>query len=199
MKVIATILLVVIGEFSIAQSRDSFLPAFLLGDTLRSENVIDKYSVPDFSPLWLQTDNYNVVGIIGDHNQRIKIKLLTINKDPNNREEYHVTGKSSVKGNICDFEGTIRIEKILEVEVIHLGVDNEYKDRGIKSQGVLVAQYEFFEKREQKHSGIFKGTLYTKWYIDANSEMRYDDIQNNADRYMNNAFLGTWQMYVIRS
>ena len=40
---------------------------------------------------------------------------------------------------------------------LRFGVDDEYADKGIKSQGVLIADYEFKENKEQNHIGIFKG------------------------------------------
>lgn len=59
----------------------------------------------------------------------------------------------------------------------------------------MVASYNFKESKEQVHSGFFAGKLYSKWYLDANNKMQYDDIQSIADGYLNNAFIGTWESY----
>jgi hypothetical protein len=37
--------------------------------------------------------------------------------------------------------------------------------------------------------------LQTKWYLDKNNLMQYNDIDINSDSYFNNAFVGTWKMY----
>lgn len=75
------------------------------------------------------------------------------------------------------------------------GIDDEYADKGVKSQGVLMANYVFWESFDQAHSGIFQGILYSKWYLNSDSNIKYDDILQFADGYSNNAFIGTWKSY----
>jgi hypothetical protein len=178
-----------------AQTNGNFLSNFLLGSKLNQENVIDKFNHCDFSKIWLHTKNYQIVGIIGTDYERIKIKLLSVRKSKDNPNKYFVEGKSNVKGNICDFSGVIKLVKIKTTNKLHFGVDNEYKGKGIKSEGILIATYEFKEQKDQDHSGIFQGKLYTKWYVNAISQIKYDDIQFTSDGYMNNAFIGTWKSY----
>jgi len=162
---------------------------------IQQKNEIDKYAKYDFSSLWLKTDNNFVYGIIGEKYQRILIKLVVIEKNLNNQIEYLVYGKSSVKGNICDFVGKITITKIQELEFLKYGVDDEYKNTGIKNQGLLTAKYEFFENKTNIQSGQFQGTLQTEWYLDKNDIIKYNDIDLNSDGYFNNAFVGIWKMY----
>ncbi len=109
--------------------------------------------------------------------------------------EYLVYGKSNVKSNICDFIGKITILKVQELNVESFGVDDEFKNSDIKKQGVLTAKYEFFENNAQIHSGQFQGILQSKWYLDKNDEITYNDIDSFTDGYFNNAFVGTWKMY----
>ena len=78
---------------------------------------------------------------------------------------------------------------------MHFGVDDEYADKGIKSQGILIADYEFKENAEQKHSGIFKGKLHSKWYLNSENKIEYDKIEFISDGYLNNAFVGIWKSY----
>src|SRR5690606_7752959 len=72
-------------------------------------------------------------------------------------------------------------------------VGGEYQGKSEK-QGLLTAEYEFFENKNRTHSGIFKGTLQTKWYLKENV-IKYNDFDNESDGYFNNAFTGIWKMY----
>lgn len=189
------IILLLLANYSFAQNNGEFLSRFLLESELKPGNAIDQYSQYDFAGIWMQTENYCVLGIIGDDYQRIRIRLTAVRKNPNNPLEYLVNGKSNVKGNICDFSGTIKIIEINEYMQLNFGVDNEFMDKGIKSQGILIADYEFKEDPTQSHPGIFLGKLYSKWYVDSDDQVRYDDIQSISDAYMNNAFTGTWKSY----
>lgn len=165
------------------------------GEKLFQTNETEKFLKYDFSELWLQTDNNLVYGILGDDFQRIQIKLLTIERNINNPNEYFVYGKSKVKENICDFVGKITILKIQESKREHFGVDEEFKNSGIKTQGLLSAKYEFFENKLQSNSGFFTGNLETKWFLDKDDKIQYDNINIHADGYFNNAFVGSWKMY----
>ncbi len=177
---------------STAQSHEKFLSDFLQEDELKTENALTDYNQYDFSGIWTQTENYQVLGIIGSDFQRLRIKLISIQKNSSNPNEYFVSGKSFVKNNICDFNGTIQIREISELKELHFGVDNDYKNRRIKSQGILVADFELTESPNLKYAGIFKGQLFTKWYLDSTNQIQYDDIQANSDEYLNNAFIGIW-------
>ena len=191
------IILLFISNISIGQTLDRIKENFDLEIDYQSENVLEKYESfdYDFSNIWSVTENQNVYGIIGDEHQRISIKLISIFRISNGPFLYNVYGKSKVKDNICEFYGNIVIKEIREIKELHFGVDDEYADKGIKNQGILVADYEFYESKEQKHSGIFKGTLYSKWYLNSNNQIVYDDIEFISDEYMNNAFVGVWKRY----
>ena len=165
------------------------------GSYIFEKNEIEKYSKYDFSSLWLKTENDFVYGIIGDEYQRILMKFMFVERDLNGSNEYLVYGKSSVKSSISDFIGKITITKIQEFKNQNLGVDDEYKNSGIKSHGLLTAKYEFFENKEQKNSGLFQGILQSEWYLDKDEKIKYNDIDLNADGYFNNAFVGIWKMY----
>lgn len=190
-----TFLLLLLSGFVSAQSDKNFLKEFLNENELKSENLLAKYNQFDFSGIFTQTENYQVFGIIGKEHQRIKVKLVSVGKNSAKPNEYNVSGKSNVKGNICNFSGTITLKEIKETKTFHFGVDDEFKEKGIKSQGIMSAEYEFHENQNQKHTGIFKGKLYSKWYLTADNQIKYDDIESMSDGYMNNAFIGTWKGY----
>ena len=164
-------------------------------EKLLPTNKINELLKYDFSKLWLETDNNLVYGILGDEYQRIQIKLISISKNINNQNEYFVYGKSNVKENICEFVGKITILKIQESIREHFGVDDEFKNSDMKTQGLLTAKYEFFENKLQSHSGYFTGNLETKWFLDKDDKIQYDNINSHSDGYFNNAFVGSWKMY----
>ena len=188
-------ILLLLSNITFAQTKEKFLRSFLIEDVLDTKNILSKSTRFDFSNLWTQTENNLVFGFIGAEHQRIKIKLTSIQKSPANPTIYFVLGKSNVKGIICDFSGTIKLTEIKNIKELHFGVDDEYRDKGVKSQGILFADYEFKENPNLKNSGIFKGLLYTKWYLNSGNQIKYDDIGLNADGYMNNAFVGSWKDY----
>lgn len=161
-------------------------------EKLIDKNVIEKFIDNDFSGLWLQSEH--VLGIIGDDYQRIRVKMLSVVKNENNPEEYLVYGKTMVRSNSCEFIGKITIRKIQETARDHFGVDDEYAGM-TKTQGLITASYELFEDKRQKHTGMFSGELKTKWYLDNNNEIHYDDINSIADAYFNNSFVGIWKGY----
>ena len=150
----------------------------------------------DFGLLWTKTENRFVYGFIGENYQRIRIKIISVKKDATHNDTYLVSGKSMVKNNICDFKGTIKIKSIRAYKEMHWGVDDEYKDKGIKEQGILIASYHFTEDSLQDHSGKFEGELISSWYIDKSGQPQYDDIEKNSDPYSNNQFVGTWTNYL---
>ncbi|WP_350287979.1 hypothetical protein [uncultured Croceitalea sp.] len=189
------IILLLLTQISFGQTADRIERNFPNNHELKTENLITKYNQFDFSKIWTLTANNNVLGIIGEDHQRIKIKLISVKKSSLNPNEYYVTGKSCVKGTICDFSGIINLTEIKEVKELHFGVDDEYADKGIKSQGILIADYEFKENSEQRHSGIFKGKLHSKWYLNSKNQIEYDNIEFISDGYLNNAFNGIWKSY----
>jgi hypothetical protein len=164
-------------------------------ERLSKKNEIDIFLNNDFSVLWTKTENEFIYGIIGDDYQRIRIKFISVIKNDNNPKEYLVFGKSNANENICEFLGKIYIQKIQKIERIQFGVDDEFKKSGIKTQGLIIAKYEFFENKNNKHTGVFSGELKSKWYLDKNNLIQYDDINSISDGYFNNAFVGKWKEY----
>lgn len=120
--------------------------------------------------------------------------MTSVIKDSIVQNKYLVNGKSSVEGNLCDFNGEITLLKIYEYKDFEYGVDSIYVNE-IKSQGILIAKYDFKENAIHKHSGVFKGKLYTRWYINHKDQLKYDNILSHSDGYNNNAFVGIWKSY----
>jgi hypothetical protein len=110
-----------------------------------------------------------------------------------------VRGNSLVLNNKCDFMGTITIKQIREFESFHFGVDEMFKDKGIKAQGLLIGDYSFKENKDQPHSGEFIGVMTILWYIDKNGTLCYDKINSYSDSYRNNQYVGIWKDYLIKN
>src|SRR5690606_19650579 len=193
LKIGVLILFFGIGSFCFGQE-DLCRTNVLDEDEILSENKSNEYLNYDFSTIWTKTENQFIYGIIGEEYQRIHIKFLTVTKNQNNYNEYFVIGKSMVKDNICDFQGKIIIEKIQLRKNLYFGVDDEFKNE-IKNQGILIASYQFFENKNQTHSGMFEGKLQSKWILDNQNDIQYDDSDLISDGYFNNAFVGTWKSY----
>jgi hypothetical protein len=149
----------------------------------------------NFSSLFTHADNSEVFGFIGDNYQRIRIKFISVTKDTASADTYVVFGKSMVKNNICDFRGTIKILNIRKYKSISYGVDDAYKNKGIKGEYFILGDFMLFENQKQNSSGIFKGVFQTDFFLDKNNRVQYDDIDLSADGYTNNQFVGQWINY----
>ncbi len=147
----------------------------------------------DFSNLL--TPNSEFLGYIGQEYQRIYMTFSSIKKNETNAMKYEVTGFSIVHNNKCDFNGSLVITQIREFEQMHFGVDDEYKNTGIQSQGIAFGRYSFKENPDQKHVGMFEGNMALWWYVDKDGEIRIDDIRKHSDSYKNNQYCGIWTEY----
>jgi len=148
-----------------AQEDDNFLEQFVFQKTLLEDDYFEHFKQYDFAPIWTQTPENSTFGFLGDSYKRIRIKLISVIKNEEQPNEYFVYGKSNLKGNLCEF------------------------------QGVVVADYHFFEDGKQAHPGMFKGKLYTKWYVNDQEELMYDFIESGEQGYSNNCYIGQWSLY----
>ncbi|WP_456312215.1 hypothetical protein [Pseudomonas shirazensis] len=164
-------------------------------EELVQKDEIEKFQKYNFSSVWTTTEDNVIFGVIGSNYQRILIKFISVKRDEKHQNEYIVYGKSQVKSNTCNFVGKITITKIQEVKNPKFGVDDEYKNAGIKKQALLIAKYKFVENNNQKDSGDFQGILQSIFYLDKDNVVKYNDIEINSDKYFNNAFVGTWRAH----
>lgn len=188
------LLFLLLSHLAYSQNSGVF-KSFIQDDELKPENLILQYKTYDFSPLWIETPNIFVLGIIGEENQRIRVKLINVKRSDNDQELYYVTGKSSVMGNVCDFTGTMRIKEVREV----VGSEGEREDiKGnrvfIKRTGLLFGDFEFREDRTQNHVGVFSGKFASIWFLDSSGMIKYPQLLTCGSTF-NNAFTGTWKSY----
>ncbi len=179
------------AQAEVAKFKSDLLKANYL---LRTE-IKGKFVNTDFGTLWTQTENQYVYGFIGNNYQRIRIKFINITKSKTQPDTYNVLGKSKVKDNIEAFSGTLHITNIRKTKETALGVDDELKGKGLKGQFVIIGDYNFTENKGGNHPGIFKGSFRSDFYLDKNNKYHYDNIEEYADGYSNNEFVGQWLSY----
>jgi len=163
------------------------------GPAFHSANRIDRYSSHDLSTLL--TPRSQFLGYIGDDYQRLKIYFTSVSKSGTDPRTYNVEGISVVKRNKMAFSGSVTISRFIEYKQLRFGVDDQYKDHGIRSQGVAFTKYRLEEDRAASHSGVFAGAMVFAWYLDRDGIMQYDDIERHADGFRNNQYRGTWTPY----
>ena len=167
-----------------------YMRAVLASHEFRLAELKGNYLKYDFAPLWLSTPNSSVIGIIGDGNRRLQMKLLSAVKDPIHADTYLITGKSKVAGNICSFSGTFTIRHVRELQKFGIRVDETVSPA--VHEGIFLAEYQLTEANDQSSAGGFTGVLLTRWYVDKKGVLRYDDIESFTDDSCNNQFVGTW-------
>ncbi len=150
------------------------------------KDIISEFLKYDIAPILTQASNTQVFGFIGDNYQRIRIKLISVIKNKDNPVQYFVYGKSMVKENICEFQGTMTITNVFNSK------DPEME--GIKN-GTVIGEYLFFVDVAQKHVGQFKGVFSSHWYIDKDGSLKYNNLNDDSDEFNNNQFVGTWTSY----
>lgn len=148
--------------------------------------ILSYLGYSDISFLWKGELSQNErLGFIGNEFERIQIHFNSIIQNFDNPFEYLVYGKSMVKNNICEFQGSIIIYEV--------GFDAEGDDSS--GSGFLKGDYLFYEDPSCLHSGIFQGEFYTNFYIDKTETLYYDDLDENDNSYTNNSFIGKWYHY----
>lgn len=148
--------------------------------------------------MFLETRKDKTYRIIGDDYQRLFIEFTEVKKDAKVANAYLVTGKTTVKKVVCDFSEKITIKKVQTIVGNNFGIDDEWKDEGIKSQGIIEADYEFFEDKNQLHSGVLTGQMQAIFLINEYNKAEVNDINYFADSFFNNAYVGKWKNMMLQ-
>lgn len=189
---------VCISTIVFAQSESEIFKETELGNKkLKSEEYKTQFAKANFSALWTHAKDDDVLGFIGDNYQRLYIKFLSVEKLSIDTSGlvYIVHGKSMVKDNLCCFNGRLTIQSIRQTKVTSKGCDDEYANKGLKGEFVIIGEYLFTEDTVQKYSGVFSGVFKTIFYLDKKSKPIYDQIDYCSDGYTNNQFVGTWKSF----
>jgi hypothetical protein len=160
---------------------------------LLKENLRDQYLKYDFSTLILPKSEF--LGYIGPVFRRLRITFNSIIKDTVDPKYYRIKGSSEVNNNICNFTGYILIQQVRLFKTLYWGVDNEFKEKEIVSQGLIIGEYNLQELISQYHSGTFQGIMTLGWYKDSSGVIHYDDIDSYSDNFNNNQYVGSWTRY----
>lgn len=163
--------------------------------TILPAELRDSLIEKDLSSLWTRTPEWLVYGFIGNDYQRLRVKLLSVIKDPESPSRYRVYGKDKVKVNICEFQGDLDITNIRQYNDTGQGLDEVYRDSSILGRFVVCGRYRLLEDPAQPYSGTFTGSFTSYFYLDRAGSVRYDDIEDVADGYNNNQFVGEWISY----
>ncbi|MFB2579425.1 hypothetical protein ACEYX6_09835 [Acinetobacter sp. c2-A9] len=141
----------------------------------------------------LKSQDFPVIGITGEHNQRLIINIQSVKKINPQSFDYKITGYSKVKNNRCEFTGKLTLTDIYRREQLDYGVDEEYCQKGLINQGVAVFQYEINEQSDKTYCGQFAGSAYVKWLkLKSNNHIQYDDVGYYRDGDFNSLFDGQW-------
>jgi hypothetical protein len=154
------------------------LSKILTADSIKADNGTEKIKREE------------VLGFIGDDYERLYIRFISVIQNPNNQYEYFAFGKTMVKENVCEFQGTIRITDA------RIGNSLEYRNY---KQGFIKSDLTLFEDRNQKFTGYFKGELTSNFTIDKNGNLDYDALMFYSDDFSNNQFIGKWTSYSTKN
>lgn len=135
------------------------------------------------------TDSYSMDGSIGDDSKRLRIHIATAIKSPEDSILYKIIGKTKVNSNICDFTGNIRVTSFNKYR-------DELDDEGeppYEVLGSVSGDFEFYEVKSQKGSGVFRGTFSINWNI-YQSKLTIGSAWYTYNESMVN-FSGTWTSY----
>lgn len=179
-------LLVITTSASAQDNASKFRSTTIADNSVIKKDVRTEVIAFDIAPLLMENNNASVFGFIGADYQRIRVKLISIIKNKDIPDQYMVFGKSMVKDNVCEFQGTLKLTSAYYIN------DPEFKDT---KQGFILGDYLFYENPAQKHVGQFKGVFRTGFYIDPKGQIAIDDRMGGADGYANNEFVGTWTAY----
>ncbi|MDJ0366911.1 hypothetical protein QMK33_17305 [Hymenobacter sp. H14-R3] len=184
------------ASFSLPPESVAYRRIQLTASNLRLTDKLSQYAQYDFSSLWLTTANETVMGFIGPGYQRLRLKILTAQRDKADPTRYQVTGKSQVLGYVSAFSGVVVVRQVRELRVLATRTDETVSPA--RQEGILLADYELREDASQPKSGVFRGVLETNWYLDKQGKLAYDDIRMMSDGFCNNQFVGTWTSYTTK-
>ncbi len=143
----------------------------------------DKFDDFDFSNI-LADKRIKFLGYIGANYHRLYINFDSVKKI--SRSKYVVSGNYKIAEKTQSFNGEIKISEIRKYTNFNYGVDDFMKGK-INAQGIALATY-FIKGETEKFQA--KGCMLTRWYIDNDEKLLYDDISKDEDLYANNLFCG---------
>lgn len=213
MKLIFTLILSSISFICFSQEKIDYSKDF--GEKVLSPNNLvqnQKFEklvkASDLSDSWNMTKEfggkdrqdwniYSHQGIFGNEYYRIDFFINDVQKSESNPLKYLIKGKTRLKGNICDFQGEIEIIEIRMLEGTGTSMMHSHEFSDTLYLGVIVANYKFYENKNQPGSGVFEGKFSSGIFIYPNhlnfSQIGSWDEIDETD--MQGTFVGTWKNY----
>ena len=143
----------------------------------------DKFDDFDFSNI-LADKRIKFLGYIGADYHRLHINFDSIKKI--SMSKYIVSGNYKITEEARPFNGEIQISEIRKYTNFNYGVDDFMKGK-INAQGIALATY-FIKGETEKFQA--KGCMLTRWYINNDEKLLYDNISEDEDLYANHLFCG---------
>lgn len=194
MNKIATIILIVLFNSMNSKAQNRFTQIINPSEYSSETNDLNKINAYDFSALIEGLPVSYTYGVIGDKYKRIRIKIVSATKNNSNANLYHIKGKSKVGNNLEDFEGTILLQNIRQINDRLL--DEPPISLSTKYQGVVSGIYTFSEPKNKTHSGVFEGKYQGLFQIlEKDNKVYYNDLDLFRNSYINNVYEGTWTDY----
>ena len=130
-----------------------------------------------------------ILGFIGENYQRFHIHFISVIQNQSNPYEYFAYGKTKVKNNICEFQGTIKIKRAYTFQS---EMDNYI-------QGEAICEVILYEDKKQLNTGKIQGSITCGFLIAPDGKFRYDAAALVADGFSNNTFTGIWIDYKTKT
>lgn len=180
-------------------SRDFLIQDKMFEDLVKKSNLSDSWNMKkEFGGKDRQDWNiYSHQGIFGNENYRIDFFINAVTKSKTSPLTYIVSGKTRLKGNICDFKGEITITEIRMFRDTGTSIMHSHEFSDTLYQGVIIADYIFYEEKNQYGSGVFEGKFASGLFIYPNylnySQIGSWDEIDETD--MHGTFVGIWKGY----
>ena len=157
----------------------------------------------DLSHLFITDTVYGNNGVFGDEYGRLQIVLTSVKKDTVNPLRYNVTGASRHMKNVTPFKGFIELVIIYEYpgnyEIYREDADEIeakiHPGEPMRVYTITNGNFEFYEDRTKKFSGVFSGNFMLKFHRVEGDELVNDLQEWENIRYSNNTFKGNWRPY----
>jgi hypothetical protein len=151
---------------------------------LQSEDIIEqdldfKTHGCDISGAIMHSSTEVSLGFIGTKYQRMRIHFTNIIQDARRSHVFAAVGKTLVKTNLVKFSGSIEVEKFARIK------------KGDQACYIAIVKYKLLEDKLQKSAGVFEGYAVLRLRCQEGGAV-YEDIEQDADGFYNNQFVGTW-------
>jgi len=141
----------------------------------------------DLSHLWSGSAwQDEQIGFIGDDYERLRLRFMSVIRNSDNPFEYFLYGKTSVSGSVCEFQGSLSISET--------GFYENQPEKMFK-HGFIAGEIVLFEDPACLHSGVFRGSFQTDFYLDSTWTFYYNNLSKGSPQYRNNQFEASWYSY----